>query len=60
MYSFKNQVYLVIGIILVLFGAALAARNYALVGTPLLILGVAMSTFAAYQMGQASVSRPQK
>jgi len=54
MYAFKNPVYLVIGIIFVLLGAALMARAYALVGVLLLLFGIAMSTFAAYQMGQSS------
>ncbi len=56
MYAFKNPVYLVLGIILALFGAALMTRSYALVGGLLLLLGFVMSIFAAYQMGQASSS----
>jgi len=61
MYAFKNPVYLVVGIILVLFGALLTTRDYALVGTLLILLGIAMSTFAAYQMGQSSgASKPRQ
>ena len=54
MYAFKNPVYLVLGIILALFGVALMARSYALVGGILVLLGLVMSIFAAYQIGQAS------
>ena len=56
MYAFKNPVYLVIGVAFTLFGAILTARAYEFVGGLLLLLGIAMSTFAAYQMGQSSVS----
>lgn len=56
MYAFKNPVYLVLGIILALFGVALLARSYTLVGSILVLLGFVMSIFAAYQMGQASSS----
>ncbi len=54
MYAFKNPVYFVIGILFVLFGAVLMIRAYAFVGALLLLLGIAMSTLAAYQMGQSS------
>lgn len=54
MYSFKNPVYLVIGIVFILFGAALMLGAGAWLGILLVFLGIAMSTFAAYQMGQAS------
>lgn len=56
MYAFKNPVYLVIGILFVLFAAILIAKSYALVGGLLLLLGATMSVFAAYQMGQSSHS----
>jgi len=56
MYAFKNPVYLVLGIILVLFGVVLMARSYILIGAILLLLGFVMSIFAAYQIGQASSS----
>jgi len=54
MYAFKNAVYLVLGIAFVLLAAALLIGGYSLVGVLLVILGIAMSTFAAYQMGQSS------
>jgi uncharacterized membrane protein len=53
-YAFKNPVYLVIGILFVLFGAVLMAGAGAWLGILLVFLGIAMSTFAAYQMGQSS------
>jgi ACR3 family arsenite efflux pump ArsB len=54
MYAFKNPVYLAIGVALVLFGAAFIAKSYPVVGAFVLVLGLVMATFAAYQMGQAS------
>jgi len=54
MYAFKNSVYLVIGIAFIFSGAGLTARAYDYVGALLIILGIAMSTLAAYQMGQSS------
>ena len=58
MYAFKNPVYLVLGIILVLLGVGLMGKSYALVGALLILLGFIMSLFAAYQMGQGSLSSP--
>ena len=58
MYAFKNPVYLVLGIILVLLGVGLMGRSYALVGALLILLGFIISLFAAYQMGQGSLSSP--
>jgi hypothetical protein len=55
MYAFKNPVYLVIGIVLTLVGAFLLTRTGTIIGTLLVLLGIAMSTFAAYQMGQSSL-----
>jgi hypothetical protein len=55
MYEFKNPVYLAIGIVLTLLGAVLMTRAGAIIGLLLVILGIAMSTFAAYQMGQSSI-----
>ncbi len=54
MYAFKNPVYLIIGIVFILFGAVLMAGAAAFFGILLILLGIAMSTFAAYQMGQSS------
>ncbi len=59
MYAFKNQVYLILGMVFIIFGAILMAGPGAIVGILLVILGIAMSTFAAYQIGQSSpVSKP--
>lgn len=60
MYAFKNPVYLVIGIAFILSGSVLLIRAYDLVGEVLILLGVAMSTFAAYQMGQTSISKARQ
>jgi protein-S-isoprenylcysteine O-methyltransferase Ste14 len=54
MYAFKNPVYLVIGIVCAFFGAVLITRTGTIIGTLLVLLGLAISTFAAYQMGQSS------
>ena len=58
MYAFANTVYLVVGVALALFGAAYIADTHVLVGFAVVVLGVAMATFASYQMGQASARRP--
>jgi len=57
MYTFKNAVYLVLGIAFVFLAAALMIGGYSVVGVLLIILGVTMSTFAAFQMGQSSAKR---
>jgi len=60
MYAFKNTVYLVLGIAFSLSAAALLAWGDSLVGVLLLILGIAMSTFAAFQIGQSSPSKTRQ
>ncbi len=57
MYAFKNPVYLVLGVVLVLFGVIAVAKTYALFGGLVVILGLAMSVFAAYQIGQSSPAK---
>jgi hypothetical protein len=54
MYAFKNAVYLTLGIAITLFGAILMTGSVAVLGFVLVILGITMSTFAAYQMGQST------
>jgi len=54
MYAFKNSVYLAIGIAFILSGELLTIRAYDLLGVLLILLGMVMSTLAAYQMGQTS------
>ena len=53
MYAFKDSVYLVIGIIFVLFGSFLIEIGVWW-GFLVVCVGIVMSTFAAYQMGQSS------
>ncbi|HYB07491.1 MAG TPA: hypothetical protein VEB87_04980 [Nitrososphaerales archaeon] len=53
MYAFKDSVYLVIGIIFVLFGSFLIEIGIWW-GFLVVCVGIVMSTFAAYQMGQSS------
>jgi len=60
MYAFKNPVYLVIGMAFILSGAVLIIRSYDLVGVLLILLGIAMSTLAAYQMGQSSPAKARQ
>lgn len=53
MYAFKNSVYLVVGIVFALFGSFLIGVG-AWWAFLVVCVGIAMSTFAAYQMGQSS------
>jgi hypothetical protein len=59
MYAFKDSVYLVTGVVILLIGSIIMTAGTlgtATFGFLLVILGVAMSTFAAYQIGLASKS----
>ena len=57
MYAFKDPVYLVIGVTVLLFGSVVmtaGALGTDLVGFALVLIGLVMSTFAAYQIGSSS------
>jgi hypothetical protein len=61
-YAFKDSVYLVIGVAVVLFGSVVmtvGTLGTAVVGLVLVLIGISMATFAAYQMGLSSKSRRQ-
>jgi len=61
-YAFKDSVYLVIGVAIVLFGSAVmtvGTLGMAMIGLVLVLIGISMATFAAYQIGLSSKSRRQ-
>jgi hypothetical protein len=61
-YAFRDSVYLVIGVAVILFGSAVMTAGTlgtATVGFVLVFIGISMATFAAYQMGMSSKSRKQ-
>ena len=59
MFAFKDSVYLVIGVTVLLLGSGVmtvGSLGTVVIGLVLVLLGIAIATFAAYQMGLSSES----